>query len=403
MKKKIFAPASKSYLQRAMVIAALAEGRSVLRNVSWCDDSLSVKAVIQQLGATVTESGGNLIIESRGLNIQKPEFNVGESGLAVRMLSPVLALSGKDLIINGKGSLLNRPVNVIADALRQTGAEVTTNEGSLPVNIRGRIMPGKFEIDCSLTSQVLTGLLIALPLADDDSEIKVRNLKSKPYIDMTIKIMRDFGVGIKNDDYRTFFVKGNQRYLATEYEIEGDWSGAAFLLVAAAIAGEAEVLNLDYRSKQADKKIIDVLKSAGAEVSVKEKSVFVKKKNLDAFKFDATDCPDLFPPLVCLAVACDGISIIKGVSRLKHKESDRAETLQKEFEKAGVRIEIVDDNMKVYGSGIYGTTIDSRGDHRIAMAAGVMNLVSEGEIVINGENAVGKSYPHFFQDLRNLF
>ncbi len=403
MKKKIFAPASKSYLQRAMVIAALAEGRSVLRNVSWCDDSLSVKAVIQQLGATVTESGGNLIIESRGLNIQKPEFNVGESGLAVRMLSPVLALSGKDLIINGKGSLLNRPVNVIADALRQTGAEVTTNEGSLPVNIRGRIMPGKFEIDCSLTSQVLTGLLIALPLADDDSEIKVRNLKSKPYIDMTIKIMRDFGVGIKNDDYRTFFVKGNQRYLATEYEIEGDWSGAAFLLVAAAIAGEAEVLNLDYRSKQADKKIVDVLKSAGAEVSVKEKSVFVKKKNLDAFKFDATDCPDLFPPLVCLAVACDGISIIKGVSRLKHKESDRAETLQKEFEKAGVRIEIVDDNMKVYGSGIYGTTIDSRGDHRIAMAAGVMNLVSEGEIVINGENAVGKSYPHFFQDLRNLF
>jgi 3-phosphoshikimate 1-carboxyvinyltransferase len=364
---------------------------------------LSVKAVIQQLGATVTEYGGNLIIESRGLNIQKPEFNVGESGLAVRMLSPVLALSGKDLIINGKGSLLNRPVNVIADALRQTGAEVTTNEGSLPVNIRGRIMPGKFEIDCSLTSQVLTGLLIALPLADDDSEIKVRNLKSKPYIDMTIKIMRDFGVGIKNDDYRTFFVKGNQRYLATEYEIEGDWSGAAFLLVAAAIAGEAEVLNLDYRSKQADKKIVDVLKSAGAEVSVKEKSVFVKKKNLDAFKFDATDCPDLFPPLVCLAVACDGISIIKGVSRLKHKESDRAETLQKEFEKAGVRIEIVDDNMKVYGSGIYGTTIDSRGDHRIAMAAGVMNLVSEGEIVINGENAVGKSYPHFFQDLRNLF
>lgn len=403
MKKKIFAPASKSYLQRAMVIAALAEGRSVLRNVSWCDDSLSVKAVIQQLGATVTEYGGNLIIESRGLNIQKPEFNVGESGLAVRMLSPVLALSGKDLIINGKGSLLNRPVNVIADALRQTGAEVTTNEGSLPVNIRGRIMPGKFEIDCSLTSQVLTGLLIALPLADDDSEIKVRNLKSKPYIDMTIKIMRDFGVGIKNDDYRTFFVKGNQRYLATEYEIEGDWSGAAFLLVAAAIAGEAEVLNLDYRSKQADKKIVDVLKSAGAEVSVKEKSVFVKKKNLDAFKFDATDCPDLFPPLVCLAVACDGISIIKGVSRLKHKESDRAETLQKEFEKAGVRIEIVDDNMKVYGSGIYGTTIDSRGDHRIAMAAGVMNLVSEGEIVINGENVVGKSYPHFFQDLRNLF
>jgi 3-phosphoshikimate 1-carboxyvinyltransferase len=386
-----------------MVIAALAEGRSVLRNVSWCDDSLSVKAVIQQLGATVTESGGNLIIESRGLNIQKPEFNVGESGLAVRMLSPVLALSGKDLIINGKGSLLNRPVNVIADALRQTGAEVTTNEGSLPVNIRGRIMPGKFEIDCFLTSQVLTGLLIALPLADDDSEIRFRNLISKTYIDMSIIIMRDFGVGIKNDDYRTFFVKGNQRYLATEYEIEGDWSGAAFLLVAAAIAGEAEVLNLDYRSKQADKKIIDVLKSAGAEVSVKEKSVFVKKKNLDAFKFDATDCPDLFPPLVCLAVACDGISIIKGVSRLKHKESDRAETLQKEFEKAGVRIEIVDDNMKVYGSGIYGTTIDSRGDHRIAMAAGVMNLVSEGEIVINGKNAVGKSYPHFFQDLRNLF
>ncbi len=396
---KIFAPASKSYMQRAMAIAALAEGRSVLRNISWCDDSLAVKRVIGQLGDRVREEGHNLIVESNGMEILNPKFNVGESGLAVRMLAPVLALSGKELIINGEGSLLKRPVDVIASALGQLGVDVVTNGGYLPVKISGQVKPGKLEIDGSLTSQVLTGLLIALPLAGGDSEIKVRNLKSRPYIDMTIEIMRSFGVEVENNNYQTFFIKGNQRYKPTEYEIEGDWSGAAFLLVAAAISGEVEVLNLDYNSKQADKKIVDVLKSAGAEVSVKEKSVFVKKRNLNGFEFDATDCPDLFPPLVCLAAACDGISVIKGVSRLKYKESNRAEALKNEFGKIGVRIEIPDDFMKIHGSKINGATIDSGGDHRIAMATGVMNLVSEGEIKIQGMEAVSKSYPDFFADL----
>ena len=401
-KSKIFAPASKSYLQRAMIIAALTKGRAVLRNISWCDDTLAVKGIVQQLGASVREEKRNLIIESNGLNIRKNSFCVGESGLAVRMLSPILALSDKEVILKGKGSLLNRPVSIIADALEQLGVRIETVNNFLPIKILGPVKPGKIEIDGSLSSQVLTGLLIALPLADGDTEIKVLNLKSKPYIEMSLDIVKHFGVEIVNDNYQTFFIKGNQKYKPTEYVIEGDWSGAAFLLVAGAISGEVEVLNLAYNSKQADKRIIDVLRNTGADVTINDNSVIVKKNNLNPFEFDATDSPDLFPPLVCLAAACNGISVIKGVSRLKYKESDRAKALKKEFEKIGVRIELSEDYMKVFGAKIKGAEIDSSGDHRIAMAAGVINLVSDTGIIINNKEVVEKSYPAFFKDMNVL-
>ncbi len=401
-KPKIFAPASKSYLQRALIIATLAKGRSVLRNVTWCDDTLAVKRVIQQLGAKVSEEGRDIIIESNGIETGDKRFNVGESGLALRMLSPVLALSGENIVLNGKGTLINRPTGIIEEALQQLGIKVKSDNGSLPLSVKGPLSPGEIEIDGSLSSQVLTGLLIALPLAGGDSQIKVPNLKSRPYVDMTLEIMSRFGVEVSNDNYQTFNVPGNQKYWPTGYNIEGDWSGAAFMLVAGALKGEVEVLNLDYNSKQADKRIVDALESAGAKVKIKENSVVVEKCNLISFEFDATDCPDLFPPLVCLASMCTGESVIRGASRLKHKESNRAEALQDEFAKIGIRIELENDLMKIYGSEIKGGTIDSRGDHRIAMAAGVMNLVSKSDIKIEGKEAVNKSYPDFFAHLETL-
>jgi len=409
-KGEIYAPASKSYLQRAMAIAALTSGRTVLKNVSWCDDTLIVKDIIQQLGATVRQENRDFIIESGGLNIREDSFFVGESGLALRMFCPVVALSGREVVLNGTGSLKTRPASVIAEALGQLGVDVSTGSDMcsplsnhyLPIKIRGPLKSCKIEIDGSLTSQVLTGLLIAFPLVKGDSEIKVRNLKSKPYIDMTIEIMNRFGVSVAHHNYQTFFIKGNQKYKPAQYEIEGDWSSAAFLLVAGAISGEVEIANLDYNSKQADKRIVTVLKSAGADVVINNDSVVVRKNNLNAFEFDATDCPDLFPPLACLGASCNGVSIIKGVSRLKHKESNRAVVLKKEFEKIGVRIEIVEDDMKIIGGNINGAVINSNGDHRIAMAAGVMNLVSMEEIVVTDSEVVNKSYPAFFKDVERL-
>jgi len=257
---KITAPASKSYLQRALAISALAEGETTLTNISWCDDSIAAKNIIDKLGCKTIEKNGNLIINSQGLDFKNTEFSAGEAGLSIRMFSPIFALSNNEITFTGKGSLLTRPVEIIAYALTQLGAKVETNNGLLPIKIKGKIQAGKNRIDPSLSSQLLTGLLIPLPLLDGNSEIIVDNLKSTPYIDMTLEIMQKFGVSVKNDNYKIFKIKGNQKYKPTRYNIEGDWSGAAFFLILGAVNGSIEVENLDFNSSQADKEIITVLK-----------------------------------------------------------------------------------------------------------------------------------------------
>lgn len=400
---KIIIPASKSYLQRALAIGLLENGTTILRNVSWCDDSVAVKNIVSELGANIIEQEHQLIIQSSGLQINNNSFFVGESGLALRMFCPIIALSGKKVTISGNGSLNNRPVDFVAKTLKQVGVTATTNKGLPPITIQHKLSGGKFSIDGSISSQLLTGLLIALPLADSDSEILVDNLKSIPYINMTLDTIRHFGVQISHNNYKHFFIKGNQTYKPTEFTIEGDWSGAAFFLVAGALMGEIEITNLSVNSLQADRKILDVLQKTGAKISVNSNSVIVGKNNLKAFNFDATHCPDLFPPLVVLAANCKGTSTIKGVSRLIHKESNRAEVIKGELVKLGIRIQIQEDMMLIEGGEIKGGTIDSHNDHRIAMMGGILNLVASDEILIKNKETVNKSYPQFFNDLKMLF
>ena len=396
------ATSSKSYLQRALAIAALAEGQSVLENISWCDDSIIAKSIIENLGAVISESNKNLIINSQGLKFNSTNFNAGESGLSVRMFSPIFALSNKEIIFSGAGSLTKRPMQIITDALTQLGVRVKTNNESLPIKIQGPINAGKIVIDGSLSSQLLTGLLIALPLAKGNSIIEVKNLKSKPYIDMTLSIMRYFGVDVENNNYEIFKIKGNQNYKSIKYNIEGDWSSAAFFLVAGAVKEKIEISNLNINSKQADRKIITVLEKAGAKITVKDKSIIVERDELNSFKFDATDCPDLFPPIVCLASQCKGTSIIKGVSRLAHKESNRAKSLKQEFAKIGISISLENDLMYITGAKTKSGIINSHNDHRIAMAGGIMNLFCNNEIKIENKEVVNKSYPNFFEKLELL-
>ncbi len=400
--QKITAPASKSYLQRALAISALAEGTSILHNISWCDDSIAAKNIIEDLGTEVSEKNGKLTIKSNKLELKTNTFSAGEAGLSIRMFSPVFALSDKEITFTGKGSLKKRPVDIIADALSQLGVQVKTNNGFLPIKIKGKMQAGEIFIDGALSSQLLTGLLIALPLLNGNSVVNVSNLKSKPYIDMTISIMRQFGVDIENIDYHIFKIKGNQKYKPTNYNIEGDWSGGAFLLLYGAVKNSIEVLNLDIKSQQADKAFVEALQKTGAKVSFTNKSIKVEKNKLNAFDFDATDCPDLFPPLACLASQCNGTSVIKGVSRLKHKESDRAKVLQEEFAKMGINISVNDDFMHITGGKIKGTTINSHNDHRIAMVGGIMNLFTNEVIKVENKEAINKSYPKFFEDIKKL-
>lgn len=401
IKGKIKAPSSKSMTQRAIAAALLADGQSIIHNPSYCDDSLAAMSIAVGLGARIEPQATELKITG-AIELKEPKLNCGESGLAIRMFAPIAALYPTEITMVGANSLKKRPMSMIGEALNQLGVKSTSTEGFLPLTIHGPIVGGNCEIDGSVSSQLLTGLLMALPLAAKDSAIKVRNLKSKPYIDMTIQILKSFGIVVDNKDYSLFKIPGNQKYTAINYTVESDWSGGAFLLVAGAINGQLTVQGLRSDSLQSDMAILKVLGKAGAIIKIEEDHVEISKSVLKPFDFDATECPDLFPPLVALAAYCKGTSTIKGVSRLIYKESNRAATLKEEFGKMNISIEILGDIMSVKGGNVTGARVESHDDHRIAMAVAVAALGATGKVSIRDSQCVAKSYPVFFDDLRTL-
>ena len=248
----------------------------------------------------------------------------------------------------------------------------------------GPIAGGEIDVDGSVSSQFVTGLLIALPLAAEDTIINVAGAVSKPYLDMTIDTAAHFGVAIEHNDYEQFYIAGGQSYTPTDYAIEGDWSAAAMLLVAGAVAGEVTVKNLSMLSKQADVAICDALVRAGAELTTEGNTVTASHRELRGFEFDATNCPDLFPALATLAAAAEGESRIIGTRRLEHKESNRAEAIANEFRKLGIDVDLSESNvMKIRGGEIHGgVEVESYGDHRMAMTLAVAALLSDKEITI---------------------
>lgn len=406
IKGSIQAPTSKSSMQRGCAAALLSNGRTVIKHPGRSNDDKAAMDTIQKLGAKLEDRGKELIIESNGVNPVSQEINCGESGLGIRMFTPLAALSEKEIIINGTGSLVTRPMNFFDEIFPQLGIKIKSNEGKLPLQIQGPLKPADIEVDGSLSSQFLTGLLMAYAAAGaSDVTISVRDLKSKPYIDLTLQVMKHFGWEVENKKYEQFYFPGTRHPTpdTRQYTVEGDWSGGAFLLVAGAIAGNITVKGLDVQSTQADKAVLQALMSCGASISIQPEQIEIGPAKLKAFQFDATECPDLFPPLVALAVYCKGTTVIEGVSRLTHKESNRALTLQEEFGKMGVKIELQNDLMLIYGGqGVNGAQVHSHHDHRIAMACAVAALKANGETTIAEAQAVNKSYPDFYDHLELL-
>jgi 3-phosphoshikimate 1-carboxyvinyltransferase len=406
----VSAPASKSAMQRACAAALLKGGETVLSNPGVSDDDKAAIGIVEQLGARVEEKNENIIITSQGgVRPVSDGINCGESGLSVRMFTSIAALANKPITITGKGSLLKRPLSFFNEVLPSLGVQCESNSGLLPLKIQGPLKPSNILVDGSLSSQFLTGLLFAYSGADaSDVTITVKNLNSKPYIDLTLKVMEDFGLKIpENNTYGEFYFPRRStaefNHASFNYTVESDWSGGAFLLVAAAISGNIAVKGLDIFSTQADKAIIQALRQSGVQVNITERHIEIEESRLQAFDFDATDCPDLFPPLVALASYCDGTSVIEGVHRLSHKESNRALTLQDEFGKMGVGISFQGDTMLVEGGkGVKSAAVSSRHDHRIAMACAVAALKANGEVSIDDAEAVNKSYPQFWQHLQKL-
>jgi 3-phosphoshikimate 1-carboxyvinyltransferase len=293
--------------------------------------------------------------------------------------------------------------------LPQLGVTIKSTKGKLPLTIRGPLIPANIEIDGSISSQFLTGLLMAYSAAvAENVSIRVNDLRSRPYIDLTLSVMRSFGLPLpENRDYKEFYFSGsNEPVMArktVDYFVEADWSGAAFLLVAGAIAGPLQLRGLDPGSAQADKAILDGLLSANAVISMDAKGIKIRPGEMNGFDFNATDCPDLFPPLTALALYCKGETKIKGVHRLAYKESNRAEALKEEFEKMGAEINISGDHLIIKGkASLKEAELSSHHDHRIAMALAVAALGSDSPVTIHDAESVNKSYPDFFRDLKML-
>lgn len=425
-------PASKSFAQRAILAAALAEGTSHLYGYTPCEDSEAALQAARSLGADVQEDGGTLVIEGIGpitedLGLQL--LNAGESGLLARLCIPLLsAINGVPFALEGYGTLTSRPMNSAASIMAAFGVLIGNvndkagREIHVPLTVRGRLIPGSAEVSGESGSQLISGLLMALPLCPKDSTLYVTTPKSLPYMYITLDVLRHFGISTRSEmegdaelleaeDWSgctgiTFKVRGGQSYKAADIDLESDWSAAAPFLVAGAIFGSAEIEGLDMKSIQADIAIVDVLVEAGAMVSqLEDGTVCVRRAPLEGFSFDLNHAPDIFPITAVLAAFCAGESRLGGLGRLAGKESDRATAVLEMLQQLGVETWVENDILVVQGETLAGRFLGgrllnggsytSRHDHRMAMALKVASLGSAGPVVIDDEACVAKSFPDF--------
>jgi len=402
----IVMPGSKSITQRALALAFLHKGTTTISNPGDSDDSIMAMKIIQSFGANITvDTNRTIRVQSSG-EIKSPTvIDCGESALSARIFASVAALSNFPVILRGQKSLLNRKMNFFADVFPLLNVQFASQEGCLSFEIKGPMLPCNITINAAESSQYLTGLLMAFSKAASvDLSIFVKGLKSKPYIDLTLSLLNQFGYNVTHDNYSVFHISPsfeiNERI---EYSVEGDWSNASIMAVAGAIAGSVTLKGLNIDSLQGDKIILDILKKCGAGIKIDDDTITISKSDaLLAFNFDATDFPDLFPPLAVLAACCSGRSSIAGVSRLYNKESNRAVAIRNMLSSIGIYCEISADTLFIDGGLIKGGIVDSFGDHRIAMAAGIAGLQSfQGVQIVNAE-VVKKSYPAFFDVLLSL-
>ena len=432
-------PASKSFAQRAILAAALAEGTSHLYDYTPCEDSEAALQAARSIGARVEADGTTLAITGIGpiqQDLGLPLLNVGESGLLARLSIPVLsAINGVPFSLEGYGTLTRRPMNQAASIMAAFGVlinnlnESGTREIHVPLSVRGRLIPGNAEVSGSGGSQLISGLLMALPLCDKDSSLLVTDPKSIPYMYITLDVLRHFGIStrsemegdaqlLEEEDWSgctgiSFKVRGGQRYKAADFGIEADWSAAANFLVAGAVFGSVELEGMDMKSIQADIAIIDILVEAGALVSqLDDGTVSVRRAPLEGFSIDLNNAPDLFPIVAVLSAFCAGQSRIDGLGRLAGKESDRAAAVLGMLEQMGVEAEAQGDTLVVQGetlvsrllSGrlLHGGSYTSHHDHRMAMALSVASLGADGPIQIDDTACVAKSFPEFFEAFNDL-
>lgn len=401
------APPSKAHTLRALFIASLAEGKSVLKNALNAEDQKIAMNALNNFGAKIEFNGKDFIVEGTNGNLIAPneEIFTENSGVTTRFLISIAGLSKGNSIINGNKRMRERPIKDLIDALKKVGVQIEKDDGFLPVKIIGESFKGgTSEIEGNTSSQYLSGMLIAAPYTKNGLHIKVNgNLKSKPYIDITISCMREFGVGVVNRQYKEFFVRGNSKYKGREYEIEGDYTSASYFFAAAAITqGKVKVTNLNPFSDQGDKFFLECLKKMGCEVKIEKDSIEVIGKPLNSISIDMQNYPDIVPTLGIVMAFANGKSIVTNISHLVLKESNRIETTARELMACGIEAIAKEDSLEIIGGTPKGALIETHNDHRIAMAFSIMGLAVPG-IEIDDFEVVNKSYPNFYQELKNAY
>ncbi len=391
-------PPSKSYAQRAILAAALSKHTSIIQNTGSSADVLAMIEVAKKLGAQVDVKDTDVHITGFVNPIER-SLNLGESGLGMRLVTAIVAVLDGDFKLTGEGSLKTRPMDEFTTILPQLGVTYEQNKTEGYFQVLGNAHPAKIKMDGGLSSQYLSGLLMALPLLKGDSDIFVHELKSKPYINITLDVMQAFNVKVSHQKFSHFNIGGNQPYKREQkFTIEGDYSGASIWMVHGALSNGTIIKGLNQHSVQGDKQMLDALTEAGVSFEWNTQGLQVFKSEIKPFTFNANECPDLFPALVVLAAAANGMSEITGAQRLIHKESNRAIVLQNEFKKLGLKIELEGDVMKIHGTGkLADGTIHSNNDHRIAMAGAAAACISPSGITIENSESVSKSYPEFWQ------
>lgn len=402
----VLIPPSKSLSHRAIIAASLAEGKSIIENVLLSNDIVATIEGMRSLGADIEIVDNNkLIIKGSKVKRVNNIINCKESGSTVRFLIPISLLSDEEITFTGENHLVNRPLDLYTEIFDKQNIFYKKQDKELPLTIKGKLKADKFYIRGDVSSQFITGLLYTLPLLEDDSEIVITtNLESKGYIDLTLDILKLFNINIINNNYESFIIKGNQKFISNNYTIEGDYSQAAFWLVAGALNGNLKLHNLRKDTFQGDKEILDFLKIMNVDVRYDNNIVIPIKSKSIGNTIDLSQSPDLGPIITVLASVSEGETRIINAERLRIKESDRIKAILTELNKMGANIIETKDGMIINGvKNLKGNvTLDSWNDHRIAMALTIASIKTEGSYIIKNASCVSKSYPHFFEDFKKV-